>query len=63
MQFRSEWTGWHKSRTFHVIPSVEVMYIEEWGMPKHDMLFPGFWNIQFGWLRFEFTICINDKKK
>lgn len=63
IQFRLEWTGWHKSMTFHVIPSIEVLHMAGWGMPKHKIFMPGFWNIQFGWLRCEFTICINDKEK
>ncbi len=60
VQFRLERSSWHREMTLHVLPSITVMYLSGWGADD-KLCFPGFWNIEFAWIKFSFTICINDK--
>lgn len=65
VQFRAERLSWDKSMPLHLLPSIEIHFLHGMGFDrngKDKLLFPGFWNICFAWIKFEFTICINDKE-
>lgn len=64
VQFRLERSSWAKEMTLYILPTIQLVYISGLALDddgSHFLAFPGFWNLEFAWPKFQFTICINDK--